>query len=617
MCAFLHVVEAVDGASREQYLRVGLVLVWLVMGILMVRAFVIQVASELSRERAFRYVLQRKTLTPPRGNIYDRNGILVAGNQTGYDVCIVAGHFDTSRIGYVARLLGLSPSFMREKLAEAWRHSPWLPYPIVKGVTSRELVLFQEKLSVVEGVELVPRHMRFYPYGAVASHVIGFVGEVSPAQLAADSFYQPGDFVGQYGIELKYERVLRGKKGFSLVMVDALGRNRGAYRGGELDVAAVAGAPLRLTIDLKLQQVAEWLLNGTRGSVVMLDPYSGEVLALASSPSFSLDSLVGLTRSWYFRRLVMDTLKPLYNRAIMGLYPPGSTFKPFLAIYVLERGVVSREFGWVCGGGWSRRGLYVGCHAHPPAYNIERAIQYSCNSYFSEVFLRAVGAFPASALDSLSAFVRLLGLTVPSGIDLPGEQEGFFPGGAYYDRVYGAGRWSGMTVISLGIGQAELLVTAVQLAVAMAVIANGGFRVVPYVVKQVGTQPRFSQVEAVPVSQEVLALLRGALRAAVKEGTAQLSEFQAVALAGKTGTAENPHGEDHSLFVGFAPADAPRVVIAVVVENRGFGARWAAPIASLLAEYYLRGQISAEREWLLSLLGKSRHELDSVLKPYL
>lgn len=570
------------------------------------RLFQIQVLSKNYQQLARNNVLREVTVFPPRGLVYDRKGKRIVDNQNEYDLWVVPSQvapFDTAAF---CSLTGISETTLRSSLKKAASYSRYKPSLLVKGISVERYAAIQEELYLFPGFFGQVRTVRAYPYRA-AAHLLGYIGEVSARQLEqGDGYYRMGDYIGISGIEQAYEAELRGRKGTRFVLVDVHNRDQGAFAEGSFDTVAIPGANLITTIDIDLQQYGELLLRNKVGSIVAIEPATGEVLALVSSPTYDPSLLTGMERSRNFQQLATDSLRPLFVRPLKAAYPPGSTFKPAMALAALQVGSINPQSSYACGGAYSVGSLSVACHHAGFVPDVPTAIQYSCNSYFCHIFRRTIDdrrfASTAAGLDEWKTLLNALGIGRPTGIDLPNEGYGFVPGSSYYDKIYGKKRWNSVTVVSLGIGQGELGMTPLQMANMMAAIANGGNWYTPHVVRRVegheATRDIRPLLHQTHMDTSHLRVIQQGLYYVVEAGTGRGVRIPGITLAGKTGTAENPHGRDHSLFVGFAPLEKPKIAIAVVVENAGWGASFAAPIASLMVEKYLNDTISSGRRYL-------------------
>lgn len=596
------------------------VLIASVFVIFIIRLLYLQVINkdyaELAKDRAFRKV----TVYPDRGPIYDRNGNLIVYNEPIYNLMVVpyqVKQMDTLRF---CELLQIDKETFIKKMKEARAFSSLHASVFISQISAEEFGKIEEFLYQFKGFYPEIRTVRKYPY-ASGAHVLGYVTEVDSNDIKrSNGYYKPGDYIGKSGVEKYYEEILRGQRGYKNMVVDAYNRVVGSLGKGENDVPAVAGKTLTLTLDIELQKFAELLMQNKRGAVVAIEPSTGEILALVSSPSYDPNMLVGSKRTKNFASLVLDPMRPLNNRALTGYYPPGSQFKAVMALLGLQEGTLTPETGYACGGGYRMAGHTVGCHGHPYPANVIMSIQHSCNAYYCNVlkhFIDDKNASTAEGLELLDKYLASFGLGVKTGVDLPGEKSGNVPDPADYDKIYGKNRWRSSNFITLGIGQDQMIVTPLQNANLMATIANKGFFYAPHVFKYAeGEDSIFNVVHTkhqTMVDAEHFDIVIEGLSMVVKAGTARVAQIDSIEVCGKTGTAENPHGKDHSQFSGFAPRDNPKIAVAVLVENSGFGATYAAPIASLVMEYYLNRKISDKRKYLEDRM--INIDLINVVKP--
>ena len=571
--------------------------------ILIIRLFVIQVVKDSYRLSADNNVLRYVTQYPARGLIYDRNGQLIVFNQAAYDLMVIPAQ--TSRIDTVAfcNLLGITREIFNERISFAISYSRRAPSVFLKQISDETYARLQEKLFLFPGFYVQPRTLRKYTK-PVASHVLGYVSEADDGVIRKDAYYKQGDYIGKSGIEEAYEKELRGRRGVKIYMVDVYSRIKGSYSGGNLDTLAIQGNDIISGLDINLQEYGELLMKNKRGSIVALDPKTGEVLTLVSSPNYDPGLLVGRIRSDNFSKLSADTLKPLFNRALMASYPPGSTFKPVIGLIALQEQVITPGTLFGCDNGY----LFVGCHSHASPLNLEGAIMNSCNSYFCQAYRRVLEnpkyTSVSKAYEKWKGYLTEFGLGSKLGSDFVNELPGFIPAVSYYDRYYGKNRWKALTVISMAIGQGEIGTTPLQIANMTAAIANRGYYYSPHIVKSIGhdgrIDPRFTQKHVIEIDSSNFEEIILGMEAAVNGGagkTAGVAALKDIIVCGKTGTAQNPHGKEHSVFVAFAPKDDPKIAIMVFVENAGYGATYAAPIASLMIEKYLKGEVTnKERE---------------------
>ncbi len=563
---------------------------------LLVRLFIIQVVKSSYRLSADNNVLRYVPQYPARGLIYDRNGKLIVYNQAAYDLMVVpsqVARMDT--VGF-CDLLGISPDLFIKQMRAAVNYSRRAPSVFLKQVSDETYARFQEKMFLYPGFYVQPRTLRKYSL-PVASHILGYVSEVDDGVIRNNPYYKPGDYIGKSGIEESYEKELRGKRGVKIFLVDVFSRIKGSYEKGRLDTAAVQGSDVVTGIDLDLQAYGEQLMKNKRGSVVAIEPSTGEVLTLISAPDYDPALLVGRVRSENFAKLQSDTVQqPLFNRATMASYPPGSTFKPINGLIGLQEGVITPETLFECHQGY----LFVACHVHPSPLNIVGAIGNSCNAYFCQAYRRVLEnpAYNtiADAYMKWREYVSEFGFGNKLGTDFVNELKGFIPTTDYYDKYYGKNRWKALTVISMAIGQGEIGATPLQMANMTAAIANRGYFYTPHVVKSIGTNhtidKRFTTRHQIDIDPKNFEKIVEGMEQAVNSGTAASVKLKDIIICGKTGTAQNPHGANHAVFIAFAPKDNPKIAIAVFVENAGFGATYAAPVASLMIEKYLRGEVT-------------------------
>lgn len=530
---------------------------------------------------------------PVRGYLYDRTGRLVVDNRPSFTVTIMPFEFDTATIGPLAAILQVEPAFLRERLRKGAAYSRFAPVKIRRDVDFAALSALEESRSRFPGVDYQIESKRYYTTPARASHILGYTKEVSESQLRTlGDEYRQGDVVGSSGLEGMYEPVLRGTKGAEFSTVNVRGQVIGSFDNGRNDIPSVEGSDLLLTMDFRLQALAESLFAGRRGALVALDPQDGGILALVSTPDYDLSAFAGVTPPDLWRALNVDESRPLFNRATLTRYPPGSTYKMILAIAALERGVVTPAWRVQCGGSF-RLGnkVFKDLHVHGSVDMVE-AIQKSCNVYFYQLMLKV-------GLDDWAHYGAEFGFGKPTGIDISEENPGLLPTTEWMNRRYGPKGWTRGFLPSLGIGQGELGVSPVQMAAYAMVLANKGYYHRPHAVYAVrDKQTRRIDSVAVKTRRVALAsstwtLVREGMRRVVMEpgGTASLARVKGIQAAGKTGTAQNPHGKDHSWFVGFAPVENPRIAVAVLVENVGYGGSFAAPIAGLCFEQYIFGRL--------------------------
>jgi len=590
--------------ENRKFVIVGIVLA--IVAVFIGRLFSLQVMNDEYKKHADSNAFLNKTIYPSRGVMYDRNGKLLVSNQPAYDVMVCMRNVKDLDTLAFCQSLGITEEFFVKRMADVKNrrlnpgYSSYTDQLFLSQLTAEDFAMFQEQLYKFSGFSIQRRTIRQYDY-PVAGHLFGDLGEVSKKDIAKDDYYVQGDFIGKQGIESYYEKQLRGEKGKEVLLRDAYGRVKGKYMDGAMDVAPVPGKNLTLSIDIELQALAERLLQNKIGSVVAIEPSTGEVLCMASSPTFDPQVLVGRKRGENHRMLSKDKQKPLLNRAIMGTYPPGSTFKTSQALTYLQEGIITPETQFPCSHGFRYKGLHVGCHAHGSPIPLVPSLATSCNSYYCWGLYRMIGAdkygSSQAALTRWKDHMVAMGFGYRLGIDLPGEARGFIPNEGTYNKVYGKS-WNGLTIISISIGQGEVTLTPLQIANLGATIANRGHYIVPHVVKEVQGEeldslyrfPKRTMVDRVHYETVVQGM-----REAVLNGTCRAANLPDIEVCGKTGTAQN-RGKDHSAFMGFAPMNEPKIAVAVYVENGGFGAVYGVPIGALIMEKYLTGTLSETSE---------------------
>lgn len=583
------------------YRRWGWTAVILLTGLLLVgRLAQLQLTSPEGRRQAEMNTVRRVEVVPPRGVLRDRRERLWVSNVPFFNIFLTpkeASGIDTMRL---AQTFGLSTGAIQQRIEQAWQFSRSKPSLIVRYVSLNRYANLMEQAWRQTGFSAQALHTRRYLY-PVGSHFLGYLSEVTPQEIAdSEGRYTLGNLIGRSGVERQYEVLLAGRKGYRYIVVDAMGRELYPYLDGKHDIPPMRGSDLVLTVDVELQQFAESLFYGKVGALVAIEPTTGEILCCVSSPSYDPNLLSGEEMSAQWQKLRQAPLFPLYNRAIQAMYPPGSTFKLLNALIALQESTLTVETAYPCAMGYMRNGGKPACHAHPSPLSLVGAIQHSCNAYFASVytdFLHHPRYQKVShAYERWRDYMLYFGVGRRLGVDIPSEKPGSLPTRIYYDKVYREGRWNAFTIISNSIGQGEILMTPLQMANIMCIIANRGFYIQPHFLRYVYKQERrhvsyFDTIQ-VPVDPRHFETIIQGMRLAVEAGTGYTAYMPDLGLCGKTGTAQNPHGQDHSVFVGFAPWDNPKIAIAVIVENGGWGASWAAPIASLVVEKYLRGQIS-------------------------
>lgn len=578
-----------------------LIIFGVIIAVFVGRLFYLQILSQDYSASADKNVIKRQVLEPTRGVLYDRQMRVFVTNAPIFELNIVPRDLSMPDTQVFTRYLRLDRDQLKRRVKLATDYSRHKASVLERQIDAQSYTALQEHLWATKGINTLVRTTRNYLY-PVGSNFLGYISEVNKKDIEkSGGYYSQGDLIGTSGLERQYESYLRGRKGVRNIMVDVHGRDVGAFAGGRYDTIPEKGADIQLTVDAELQLFAEALMRGKSGSIVALEPATGEVLAFVSSPSYNPNLLTGGETSNHWRTLSLDTLKPLFNRPLMAMYPPGSVFKVLNALCALEEGTLSEYTLYGCAGGFARNGGRPKCHAHPTPLNLAGAIQHSCNAYFAGTYLDMLHntqrfASFNQAYGIWREHMDRFGVGHRIGIDVPNEKAGNLPTENYYNKIYGAGRWFGMTIISNSIGQGELLMTPLQMANVAAMLANRGYYLQPHFFKQfVGkTNRKFSHIDTLRtgIDPKHFTVVIDAMEKVVNEGTGILAKIPDVAVCGKTGTAENPHGEDHSVFFAFAPKENPKIAIAVIIENAGWGGVWAAPMASLVMEKYLKGEIS-------------------------
>lgn len=585
--------------EKRKYVIAGFII--LIVGIYIYRLFALQLGDNEYKINAESNAFLKRTLYPARGVIYDRNGELVVFNQPAYDLMLIPKDVESFDTLALCQALNITPEQLREKWAEMKDthknpgYSAYTAQKLISHLSQEDYGRLQEKLYLFPGFYIQKRTIRQYEHHA-AANVLGNIREVSAADLERDGYYRSGDYTGDLGVEKSYEQYLRGVKGEEILMKDALGRVKGKYEDGKYDVAPRSGRNLTLSIDIELQEYGERLMEGKNGAIVCIEPETGEILALVTSPSYDPALLLGRERGKNYARLTNDPRKPLFDRALQAAYPPGSTFKPTQAMILLQEGIINTGTPFPCSRGY-HNGLTVGCHPHASPITVKPALQTSCNAFFCWGFKYMIDKPGTSASDQLTKWKDYLvemGYGYKLGVDLPSESRGFIPNADYYSKAY-KGRWSGNTIISVSIGQGEVLATPIQIANLAATIANRGWFYTPHVVKEIQDTviPEQYRTKHRPhIDPKWYETVAEGMRMAVLGGTCKKANLPDIEVCGKTGTAQNPHGQDHSAFMGFAPYHNPKIAVAVYVENAGYGAAFGVPIGTLMIQKYLKGSIS-------------------------
>ncbi len=591
--------------QNRKYIIAGIFI--LVVLIYIARLFFLQVVDQSYKMSASNNVLRYVTEYPSRGHIYDRNGELLVYNEIAYDLLVIPNQLEAFDTVKFCEFLGLSKEQVEKRLIKAKKYSRFKASVFEKQISIESFAPFQEWLYTFKGFFVETRTLRKYNY-PIAAHLLGYVGEVSEQKTNKDDYYKSGDYIGVSGVENSYEEVLRGKKGVEIFMVDVHNRIKGRYKEGRYDTAAVHGDDIKLTIDAELQKYGEFLMQNKIGSIVALEPSTGEILALVSSPSYNPELLVGRERGDNYKILEADTLKPMFNRPLMARYPPGSTFKLVQALVGQSENIIWPNTRFHCFYGYTVGNFHMGCHYHMDELNLEQSIQHSCNAWYANAFRSFLdhpkygGIYNSYNIwrDKVTSF----GFGKKLDVDLPHEVNGYIPTLNYYDRVYGEGRLRSLNIVSLAIGQGELLITPVQMANMAAAIANRGYYYTPHVIKELPERynerqlpylvKRYTDIDSVYFNHVVEGMYLAVHGGPGSTSTGTL--IPGLDVCGKTGTAENPHGKDHSIFVAFAPKNNPKIALSVYVENGGYGATWAVPIARLMMEKYFNDSI--QYKWI-------------------
>jgi penicillin-binding protein 2 len=574
----------------------------LIGSIFIVRLFILQVLDTDYKFKAQDNVMRKITIYPHRGEIFDRKGKAIVHNNPVFDIMVITKEMDIKDTALFCEQFNVTKKeFLAalKKAKEQKEYSKVKPIALFKALSVTDFARIQDYLIDYKGFYPQKRTIRSYPHSAMAN-ALGYIGEISKRQLEhqKDKYYQQGDYVGISGLESLYEPQLRGKRGARYVMVNVKGVEKGSFKAGIYDTLSVAGENLYSTIDLDLQRYGELLMENKIGSVVAIEPSTGEILSIISSPTYDPNLLAGRLFVKNYRALEKDSLVPLFNRPLMAMYPPGSIFKLIQALIGQQLGLINPSTRFAC------NKTLVNCHDHPSPQDLKGSIQYSCNPYYWQVFKKIINQDKSTNkfVDTELGFnewyrqVQTFGLGKKLGVDLPDEKPGIIPSNAYFDRVYGDLRWKFSTIYSLGIGQGEIGVIPIQMANIAAIMANRGYYYTPHLIKGIGEKrkipKKFLEKHYTSVDRKHFDVVVDGMEQVVLAGTAAWSQLKGISVCGKTGTAQNPHGEDHAVFIAFAPKDNPKIAIAVFVENAGFGGTWAAPIASLMIEKYLNDTIS-------------------------
>lgn len=579
--------------------------------ILVARLFYIQIIDTRYKTDALNNSIFKETIYPPRGIIHDRDGLILVGNKTCYDIMVTPREITSLDTMALCSVLGIEQEFLKEKLDYYRTYRTKIGYktlPFLQNVDEMVYVHFAEMQYWFPGFHAQLRNTRDYPFNA-GGNLLGYVGEVDADYIKNHPEYKSGDYAGLTGLEATREKDLRGEKGYSIFLRDSRNRVLTTFNEGKDDLHAVPGKDVTTTIDAHLQQYGQSLMQNKRGSLIAIEPSTGEILALVTSPGIDVQDLSDIRNR--YQDLASNPDKPLFNRPVQASYPPGSIFKLVNGLIGLQEGVLKVKDMHACNMGFyytpSRK---LGCHKHRSPLNFTDAIMTSCNSYFCYVFKDILEnpqySSTSEAFNAWRDYVCSFGFGAPLGSDVPGELGGTIPKSSLYDKFYGKGRWKFSSVVSLSIGQGEIGATPLQIANLCATIANRGYYITPHIIKdgdQVKIDSKFKEkhytkVDSVYFEDAIEGMWKAVNAGVGAGGTATLAAIEGLDVCGKTGTAENPHGADHSVFICFAPRENPKIAVAAYIENAGFGARWACPLSSLIIEKYLNGEIAPSRLWL-------------------
>lgn len=610
--------------EKRRFVVGGLVL--LILFIYVIRLFFLQVVEKKYKIMAQDNAFLTRTVYPARGMIYDRNGELLVYNQPAYDLVVTMREVNELDTLDLCNTLGITQEVFDERMREIKDrsknpgYSSYTQQTFATQLSIQDYAKLQQRMFKYKGFEIRPRTIRQYKY-AIAPHILGNIREVSAKEMQKDKYYQRGDYTGDLGVEKSYETYLRGVKGKEILLRDAHGRIKGHFEDGKYDSSPIAGRNLTLSIDADLQAYAESLMVNKVGALVAIEPKTGEILAMVSSPTYDPRLLVGRQRGRNYKALTNDPYKPLYDRAVSASYPPGSTFKPTQGLIGLQDGAINAQTVLPCHGGFVMGNFRMGCHDGNAAWTIVPAISGSCNGYFGWCLVHILNnrkyANIQESFEAWKNYMVSMGYGYKLGVDIPGETRGFIPNRGYYNKAFRTEKWKPINVISISIGQGEILATPLQIANLAATIANRGYYYSPHVIKEIQDTiiPDTFNIQHKtmidPVNYEWI--VKG-MRAAATGGTVFRSgnmDPEGIELCGKTGTAQNPHGRDHSVFMGFAPMNDPKIAVCCFVENGGFGATFGVPIGTLVIEKYINGKISPRRK------GQEENMLNSSTMMYM
>jgi len=582
--------------------------------LLLVKVAQIQIFDTSYEKRAIATAVDNYTLYPSRGLLLDRNEKLLINNNPMYDLRVtynqLPSKMDTMKM---CSLLNISKEEFKTRINKNFRdvrYSKRIPFVFESKISSRTYAKLQEHLHEFPGFSIQLRNVRSYPHQN-APHVLGYLSEVNKKQIEeSDGQYQTFDYIGTSGLELKYEKELRGEKGIQKILKDNVGREVGPYQSGSQDKPAVSGTDITTTLDLDLQKYGEYLMQNKIGSIVAIEPESGEILAMVSTPSYNPNILtINRNRGQAYNQLLQDSLNPFFDRSVMAQYPPGSIFKTVVALVAMQENILDPNRGITCNAGYYYKGKRRGCHAHSFAYDVSKALEHSCNAYFFTVLRDIVDKDgfnnPHAGLDMFNSYLEQFGLGNTLGVDIPNEMKGNIPTSEYYDFLYpkSKGSWKSPTIMSIGIGQGEIQMTTLQMANLAAIIANRGYFYQPHLIKKFSNKDfkipeKYTTKRQIQIEERHFEPVIRGMNQAIDFGTGKMARVKDIEVCGKTGTSQNPHGEDHSVFFAFAPKDNPKIAIAVYVEKGGWGSNFGAPIAGLMIEEYLRDSVDQSRLWI-------------------
>jgi penicillin-binding protein 2 len=589
--------------SERKYLIGGLFV--LVVILFLIRLFNLQITDDTYKLSAENNSQRQITQYPARGLIYDRNGELLVYNQAAYDLMIVPRQLEVFDTTEFCQILGMEQADLIKRIAKAKRYSRYKPSIFLKQLSAESYAVLLEKLYKYPGFFVQTRTLRKYPRQS-AAHVLGYLREVSDKNIRRDKYYKQGDYIGITGVENSYEKVLRGQKGVTVSLVDVHNRIKGSYKGGKYDKEPVVGKKLQTTLDIKLQEYGELLMQNKKGGIVAIEPSTGEILAKVSSPGYDPEFLVGRDFGKNYLSLLRDSVNPILDRTMMGQYAPGSIFKMVNALIGLQEGIITPNTRYECHNGYHVGRFTMGCHSHQSPLDLRHSIQHSCNAYYAYLFRNLLDnpkyGSVQKGFEVWRNHVRSFGFGDRLGADFSNELKGSVPTNEFYRKRYRTAKWRSLNVISLAIGQGELLITPLQMANMVATIANRGYYYVPHIVKSIGdegginsafTKKKYTTIDPLyfdPVIDGMELVVSGG---AGSTGTS--AAIEGIRVCGKTGTVENNKGIDHSVFVAFAPRENPRIALVVYVENGKWGSWYGAPIAGLMIEKYLKGEIESPR----------------------